>query len=43
MLTLNTFVLVLALVCFLLAFFQVPGRFSWRDGGYALVVLSFLL
>jgi hypothetical protein len=34
--------LVLALVCFVLAAFGVP-KVSWRDLGYAFVVLSFLV
>lgn len=34
--------IVLALVCFALAFFGVP-RFSWRDGGFFCVLIAFAL
>ena len=30
---------ILALVCFALAFFQVP-RYSWRDGGFFFALLA---
>lgn len=34
--------LVLAIVCFLLAAFQVPARVSWQPLGFAFVTAAFL-
>lgn len=34
--------LILALVCFVLAAFSVP-RLSWRDAGFAFLVLAFIV
>ena len=41
--TASVICLVLAFVCFLLAAFGVSARVSWRDLGYACVVLAFIL
>lgn len=34
---------ILAFVCFTIAFFNVPSRLSFRDGGFAFLTLSLIL
>jgi hypothetical protein len=41
-LTASLICLILAFVCFLLAAFGVSARVSWRDLGYACVVLALI-
>ena len=41
-LSINLLFIILALVFFLLAAFQIPARVSWRDLAYACLVLAYL-
>lgn len=42
MITLKLLCIVLALVCFALAFFNVP-RYSWQNGGFFFALLAFVV